>query len=175
MEGLNVGLEEVVRHRIIRGAVIGDGDLNLNLNKSYFYRIRLPFHCVEEMVGITGYDPACIPFSYLGLPFGANMNRGVNWNPVIQSETKREIPWVKRNLVLNFKEKGGLRIGSLKTFNLALRIKWRLCFYKEVDVLWAKVIQNIDGMHDGLGLSSPKLRGGVWSNLVKAFDNWDLL
>lgn len=91
------------------------------------------------------------------------------------SETKREIPWVKRNLVLNFKEKGGLRIGSLKTFNLALRIKWRLCFYKEVDVLWAKVIQNIDGMHDGLGLSSPKLRGGVWSNLVKAFDNWDLL
>lgn len=131
-----MGLEEVVRHRIIRGAVIGDGglllsqlfyvddalfstewdeqniknlvaitncfylvsDLNLNLNKSYFYRIRLPFHCVEEMVGITGYDPACIPFSYLGLSVGANMSRSVNVNLVIHKFHKKLASW-KVNLL----------------------------------------------------------------------------
>ncbi|GKC96937.1 RNA-directed DNA polymerase, eukaryota, reverse transcriptase zinc-binding domain protein, partial [Tanacetum coccineum] len=53
------------------------------------------------------------------------------------NKDKNKIAWVKWPIILNSFDKGGLNIGSLKAFNLALLQKWRCCgtrirFWKDI-------------------------------------------
>ncbi|KAL7598123.1 hypothetical protein Lser_V15G21490 [Lactuca serriola] len=72
--------------------------LKLNLQKSNLLGIGVSFQQMEEMAVITGCAPASLPFSYLGLPVGANMNCVDNWNKVIQKFDKCLSSW-KVNLI----------------------------------------------------------------------------
>nr|GEW52145.1 RNA-directed DNA polymerase, eukaryota [Tanacetum cinerariifolium] len=101
----------------------------------------------------TGCAAGCFSFTHLGLPIGANINLTSSWQilidrfhkrlsswkanllsiggrlilikAVLGSLDSRNMAWVKWSQVLSSFEKGGLKIGSLKAFNLALLQKWR--------------------------------------------------
>ncbi|GJT50984.1 RNA-directed DNA polymerase, eukaryota, reverse transcriptase zinc-binding domain protein [Tanacetum coccineum] len=51
--------------------------------------------------------------------------------------------WVKWDIILASLDQGGLGVGSLKAFNLALLQKWRWRLVTKPDSLWVKVIKAI--------------------------------
>ncbi|XP_071691584.1 uncharacterized protein [Rutidosis leptorrhynchoides] len=55
--------------------------------------------------------------------------------------------WVKWDSVLASFEHGGLNVGSLKAFNLALLLKWKWWYHFNVDDLWVKLMKSIHGEH----------------------------
>nr|GEZ79415.1 putative ribonuclease H protein At1g65750 family [Tanacetum cinerariifolium] len=60
------------------------------------------------------------------------------------------IAWVAWEKVTAEKERGGLDIGSLASFNLTLLQKWRWHFFYDVGDLWCNVIKAIHGEYEGL-------------------------
>ncbi|GJY27220.1 RNA-directed DNA polymerase, eukaryota, reverse transcriptase zinc-binding domain protein [Tanacetum coccineum] len=67
--------------------------------------------------------------------------------------------------VLASRDQGGLGIGSLKAFNLALLQKWRWRFTINPNLLWVKLIKAIHGYEasfDGKGCAT----SGIWSTIV---------
>nr|GEX28441.1 retrovirus-related Pol polyprotein from transposon TNT 1-94 [Tanacetum cinerariifolium] len=78
---------------------------------------------------------------------------------------KRKMAWVRWDQALASHEKGGLNIGSLKAFNLALLQKWRWRFTTNPNLLWVKLIKAIHGFEagfDGKGSAT----SGIWSIIV---------
>ena len=178
--------------------------LKLNVHKSIVYGVGVEVEVVNNIAVQAGCRPGILPFSYLGLPIGANMSRIRNWDPVIQKfysrlsnwkakclsiggrltlikavlgslpayymsmfsapksvikklESVRSnffwggnvgdtvLSWVKWNDILASYEKGGLNVGSLYAFNLALLQKWRWRFFTGGDCAWVRVICSIHG------------------------------
>ncbi|GKD98236.1 RNA-directed DNA polymerase, eukaryota, reverse transcriptase zinc-binding domain protein [Tanacetum coccineum] len=81
------------------------------------------------------------------------------------SEGNKKMAWVRWENVLASLDQGGLGIGSLKAFNLALLQKWRWRFTTNPDLLWVKLIKAIHGIEagfDGKGCATT----GVWSSIV---------
>ncbi|GJZ60933.1 RNA-directed DNA polymerase, eukaryota, reverse transcriptase zinc-binding domain protein [Tanacetum coccineum] len=68
------------------------------------------------------------------------------------------------NILVSF-DKGGLAIGSLKSFNLALLHKWRWRFYFNPDSLWVKVIKDLHGSEGGFDHNGCKFNS-LWSRIV---------
>ncbi|GJT40480.1 putative RNA-directed DNA polymerase, eukaryota, reverse transcriptase zinc-binding domain protein [Tanacetum coccineum] len=65
------------------------------------------------------------------------------------SQDSRKLAWMKwPNVVASF-EKGGLNIGSLKSFNLALLHKWHWRMFSNPNTMWVKVIKALQGMEGG--------------------------
>ncbi|GJT74383.1 hypothetical protein Tco_1041108 [Tanacetum coccineum] len=62
--------------------------------------------------------------------------------------------------VMTSLDKGGLGVGSLKAFNLALLQKWRWRLVNNLDVLWACVIKAIHGIDAGMDGEGCKTKGG---------------
>ncbi|GJY94370.1 RNA-directed DNA polymerase, eukaryota, reverse transcriptase zinc-binding domain protein [Tanacetum coccineum] len=60
----------------------------------------------------------------------------------------KKMAWVKWPIILNSLDKGGLNIGSLKAFNLALLQKWRWRMFSSSNDLWVKVVKAFHG-HEG--------------------------
>nr|GEW78424.1 RNA-directed DNA polymerase, eukaryota [Tanacetum cinerariifolium] len=58
-------------------------------------------------------------------------------------DTKRKIHWVKWDLVLASKDRGGLGFGSLHSLNLSLLYKWRWRFHNYPNALWTKIIKKL--------------------------------
>lgn len=65
-------------------------------------------------------------------------------------------------------EQGGLNIGSLKGFNLALLQKWRWRLVNNPDSLWARVIVAIHGVEAGLDLKGCYCNG-VWASIISTY------
>nr|GEZ11958.1 RNA-directed DNA polymerase, eukaryota, reverse transcriptase zinc-binding domain protein [Tanacetum cinerariifolium] len=76
-----------------------------------------------------------------------------------------KLAWVKWLNVLASQDKGGLGIGSLRSFNLALLQKWRRRFISNANALWVKVIKSFHGQEGGFDLNvSPS--SGIWSKIM---------
>ncbi|GJU27664.1 hypothetical protein Tco_1166285 [Tanacetum coccineum] len=60
----------------------------------------------------------------------------------------KKMAWVKWSIILNSYDHGGLNIGSLKAFNLALLQKWRWRLFTSPNDLWVKVVKAFHG-HEG--------------------------
>ncbi|XP_071700170.1 uncharacterized protein [Rutidosis leptorrhynchoides] len=134
--------------------------LFINVGKSYLH----------------GIGVGTLPTKYLGLRIGAYMNYILHWQDFISKYHKRlgiwKIPLLSSGLeslrsnhfwgsgndlkkiscvtwdnMLALFNKGGLNIGSLKSFNLALILKWkwRWRYLAGVDSLWVNVIKAIHG------------------------------
>ena len=84
--------------------------------------------------------------------------------------TGRKIHLVIWKVVCTQKEKGGLGIRRMGSFNKALLGKWVWRFAVEKDVLWKKVIGVKHGLEGG-GWKSKEARGpfgvGVWKEILK--------
>nr|GEW02579.1 reverse transcriptase domain, reverse transcriptase zinc-binding domain protein [Tanacetum cinerariifolium] len=73
--------------------------------------------------------------------------------------------WVKWSHVMASLDKGGLGVGSLKAFNLALLQKWRWRLVNNPDVLWACVIKAIHGVDAGIDGKGCKSKG-MWEKIM---------
>ncbi|GJU92744.1 hypothetical protein Tco_1317500 [Tanacetum coccineum] len=73
--------------------------------------------------------------------------------------------WVKWSNTIASLDKGGLNIGSLKAFNLALLQKWRWRMLSTPNSLWVKVIKVFHGQEGGFDSYGCKFKG-TWANMV---------
>ncbi|KAJ0702066.1 putative RNA-directed DNA polymerase [Helianthus annuus] len=78
--------------RILRCFHVCSG-LKINLGKSNLFGIGVEAAEVKAMADIVGCMPESIPFKYLGLKVGANMNRVSNWRPVFEIFESRLALW----------------------------------------------------------------------------------
>ncbi|GKD07433.1 hypothetical protein Tco_1187118, partial [Tanacetum coccineum] len=140
--------------RILQVFFLASG-LKINILKSSIYGVGVSLDEVQVMASNTGCKTGLLPFTYLGLPIRSNMSLIANWKPLIDKFNSKLSSW-KANLFsfggrltlikavlgsLASFDKGGLAIGSVKSFNLALLHKWRWRFYSSPDSLWVNVIK----------------------------------
>ncbi|GJY52683.1 RNA-directed DNA polymerase, eukaryota, reverse transcriptase zinc-binding domain protein [Tanacetum coccineum] len=149
--------------------------LKINISKSNIYGVGVNMDEVSNMARATGCAASTTPFIYLGIPVGIKHGyiKGVIkeleqlrarffWG--CQSD-KKKIAWVAWDKVLASKDIGGLRIGSLASFNLALLQKWRWRFYNESEAMWCRVIKALKRRHR-VELS------GRWDHIQFWMDIW---
>ncbi|GJX82369.1 hypothetical protein Tco_0331850, partial [Tanacetum coccineum] len=84
------------------------------------------------------------------------------------NESNRKLAWVKWDNVLASFDKGGLGVGSLKAFNLALLQKWRWRLINNTNLLWGCLIKSIHGVEAGLDEKGYK-SAYLWSRIVGTF------
>ncbi|PWA65795.1 reverse transcriptase domain, Reverse transcriptase zinc-binding domain protein [Artemisia annua] len=127
----------------------------------------IPFNDTHSLATLN-QQPSSLPCTYLGLPIGANMNKGDNWKPIIENFHKKLTSWKARNLSFGGRltliksvlvcspiSCGGLRITSLHASNLAMLVKWHWRFYTKKNSLWRNLITAIHGTHKGLEQGYP--------------------
>ncbi|GKA42376.1 RNA-directed DNA polymerase, eukaryota, reverse transcriptase zinc-binding domain protein [Tanacetum coccineum] len=181
--------------RVLHVLFLASG-LKINVSKSKVFGIGVSSHDIEDMARDAGCGSGNVPFSYLGLPIGVNMHLTANWQPLIDrfraklsswkantlsiggrnagfffwggSGEKKKMAWFKWEYVLASFDKGGLRIGSLKAFNLALLQKWRWRFVNNPDSLWVWVIKAIHGGEACLDFKGCNCNG-VWSSIISSY------
>ncbi|KAJ0680602.1 putative RNA-directed DNA polymerase [Helianthus annuus] len=78
--------------RILRCFHVCSG-LKINLDKSNMYGVGVGWDEIGVMANEVGCNPDSIPFKYLGLNVGANMNRISNWQPVYDIFRSRLATW----------------------------------------------------------------------------------
>lgn len=180
----------------------------------------------SQWANILGCEAGTMPFKYLGVTIGANMNQAKYWTPIIEkfqsklsgwksrtlsfggrltlvkavlgnlptyfmslfrapkrvveslekirrrflwggSEGNRKINWVSWEKVTSPKEHGGLGIGSIRSLNIALLIKWWWRLNKEPKSLWARVISGIHNLRNKpMAYLHKKKIAGVWGNIA---------
>ncbi|GJT54284.1 hypothetical protein Tco_0989338 [Tanacetum coccineum] len=81
------------------------------------------------------------------------------------SQNSKNIAWVKWSQVLPSFDKGGLNIGCLKAFNLALLQKWRWRMFSSPNTLWVNTIKALHGQDSGLDNKGCSFNG-TWSRIV---------
>ncbi|GKE73337.1 hypothetical protein Tco_1535378 [Tanacetum coccineum] len=72
--------------------------LRINIHKSNIYGIVVSNDEISSLASRTGCAASFFPFTYLGLPIGANMNLTSSWNILIDRFQKRLSSW-KANLL----------------------------------------------------------------------------
>jgi hypothetical protein len=78
--------------RLIRGFSLVSG-LNINRRKSCVYGVGGNPGENNSLANILGCQTGSLPFVYLGIGVGANMNKISNWDPVIESFGNRLALW----------------------------------------------------------------------------------
>ncbi|GJW66293.1 hypothetical protein Tco_0120717 [Tanacetum coccineum] len=96
--------------------------LKINISKSNLYGIGVSEEDLQSLARVTGCQASFFPITYLGLSIG----RYTLIKFVLRSlDGNNKMAWVRWENVLASHDQGGLGIGSLKAFNLALLQKWR--------------------------------------------------
>ncbi|XP_071689351.1 uncharacterized protein [Rutidosis leptorrhynchoides] len=165
--------------------------LRINVNKSQLFGVGVSDSKIMSFANVTGTRIGYFPTTYLGVPIGCNMKRISSWEYLMDKfRTKlaswkasllsvggrsrffwggdmsgRKMSWVKWDSILAPFNYGGLNVGSLKAFNIALLNKWWWRYVNKPNDLWLKVIKAIHGTSfsivSGHGTS-------MWSNIVTA-------
>ncbi|GKA14978.1 putative RNA-directed DNA polymerase, eukaryota, reverse transcriptase zinc-binding domain protein [Tanacetum coccineum] len=113
----------------------------LKINISKVYEIRFYSEEIEDMVRVTGCASSSLPFVYLGLSIGSNMNLVANWQFMINHFCRKLSTW-KANML------------------------WRSVTIS--DSLWARVVKAIHGDDTGMELKGYN-SSGTWANIVDSF------
>ncbi|GKD08647.1 putative RNA-directed DNA polymerase, eukaryota, reverse transcriptase zinc-binding domain protein, partial [Tanacetum coccineum] len=159
--------------------------LKINIYKSNIYGIGVNKDEVLSMASNAGCIAGDIPFNYLGLPIGSNMKSISSLCLVVRApesvlqdleriqakffwggnKDENKMAWVKWPIILNSFDKGGLNIGSLKDFNLALLQKWHWRLLSSPNALWVQVIKAYHGQEVGFDTNGCSFKG-IWANIV---------
>ncbi|KAJ0892121.1 putative RNA-directed DNA polymerase [Helianthus annuus] len=83
--------------RILRIFYLCSG-LKINLHKSVLYGVGVEEEEVASMAADLGCKQGSLPFLYLGIKVGANMNRVSNWDPVVSKFKSRLSKWKANTL-----------------------------------------------------------------------------
>nr|GEX69265.1 RNA-directed DNA polymerase, eukaryota, reverse transcriptase zinc-binding domain protein [Tanacetum cinerariifolium] len=134
-------------YRILRCFNLASG-LKVNFFKSKLFGVGVDSIETHNLASILSFQPSTLSCSYLGLPIGANMNKAINWKPIIDKFHKRLTSWKARTLSY------GGRLTLLKSVHGALgsldnnKIPW---------IAWKKVC-------------SPKSCGGLGVGSLNALN-----
>ncbi|GJR19843.1 RNA-directed DNA polymerase, eukaryota [Tanacetum coccineum] len=170
MEGLHIVIQKAMEDKKITGAVVGDTKLNIS---HLFYADDVVFlidwsHCeqVQHLLYILVFlwEQAWLEQVEGVIKDLEQLRARFFWG--CQSDEKK-IAWVAWDKVLASKDRGGLAIGSLASFNLALLQKWRWRFYNESEAMWRRVIKAIHGDEGGVKWRRD-VRGGIEQNQLNA-------
>ncbi|GJX60026.1 hypothetical protein Tco_0291416 [Tanacetum coccineum] len=83
--------------RILRCFHMSSG-LKVNFSKSQFFGIGVSADDTNNFASFLNFQPSSLPCMYLGLPIGANMNRRMNWKPIIDKFHNRLSSWKAKTL-----------------------------------------------------------------------------
>ncbi|GKC14253.1 putative RNA-directed DNA polymerase, eukaryota, reverse transcriptase zinc-binding domain protein [Tanacetum coccineum] len=179
MEGLHMSLQEACHSGLIHGIKIGSSNITLS---HMFY--------VDDVVITTDWNPLnmeniiCIlHVFYLALGLKINIHKsnvygvGVSDNEIFSMANNTRcspgaFPFVNWLNVLASHDKGGLGIGSLRSFNLSLLKKWRWRFISNANALWAKVIKAFHSQEGGFDLNVSPSSGICGSSIRFWKDLW---
>ena len=90
------------------------------------------------------------------------------------TDVKRKLHWIKWEKVLASRDSGGLEIGSIVSFNLALVLKWRWRFVNGEHSFWVKLISSLYGMDGGFYSTSIRANGdSPWQRLLRVCSKLD--
>ncbi|KAI3710195.1 hypothetical protein L2E82_39969 [Cichorium intybus] len=211
--------------RILRCFHIASG-LKVNFNKSRVFGIGAPEAEIANWANIFGCEVGSFPFTYLGVPVGANMNLTKNWKPIVNKfkaklskwkskslsfggrltlissvlgnlptyyfslftapiavteslerirrsflwgghEDKRPIHWVAWEKVTASKSAGGLGVGSIRSLNIGLIVKWWWRLKQEKDSLWGRAITSMHNLSNkSFDNISNRSISGTWNNIA---------
>lgn len=141
--------------------------LKVNFSKSKVFGIGVSPSVVSAWASPLGCEPASLPFSYLGVPVGKNMNLKKAWKPVIDRFKSKLSAW--KSKTLSFGGRVTLAksvLGSLPTYFLSL-FKSPLGVIEDLERIRRKFIWS--GTQDSKGINwvswekvtSPKEVGGL--------------
>ncbi|XP_028236879.1 uncharacterized protein LOC114416213 [Glycine soja] len=177
---IQLHMQDIIKY-ILRSFELASG-LKINFAKSSFGAIGKSDQWWKEAAKYLNCRILSLPFMYLGIPIGDNPRRNEFWDPILQKvpskiivkmeaiqrrffwgggQDQRKIAWVDWKTICLPKDKGGLDIKYLRTFNSALLGKWRWELFHNQEELWAKVIcskydgrraveNGITGSHDSI-------------------------
>nr|GEW98242.1 RNA-directed DNA polymerase, eukaryota, reverse transcriptase zinc-binding domain protein [Tanacetum cinerariifolium] len=77
----------------------------------------------------------------------------------------RKLAWLKWSNIVAFFDKGGLNIGSLKSFDLSLLQKWRWIMLLNPNSLWVSINKALHGIEWGFD-SNGCNHNGLWAKIV---------
>nr|GEX06968.1 RNA-directed DNA polymerase, eukaryota, reverse transcriptase zinc-binding domain protein [Tanacetum cinerariifolium] len=97
MKGLHFALKDAGYSGLLRG-LLSRFRAQINILKFHVYGLGVSTVNSENMARDTGCSSGNIPFSYLGLPIGLNMNLLVNWNHLMDRFRAKLSSW-KENLL----------------------------------------------------------------------------
>ncbi|KAI3751226.1 hypothetical protein L2E82_22274 [Cichorium intybus] len=83
--------------RILKCFQVSSG-LKVNFHKSRVFGIGAPESETSNWASILGCDVGSFPFTYLGVPVGANMNLTKNWKPIIEKFQNKLSTWKSKAL-----------------------------------------------------------------------------
>ncbi|KAM0042665.1 putative RNA-directed DNA polymerase [Helianthus debilis subsp. tardiflorus] len=120
--------------RLLRVFHICSG-LKINLHKSNIYGIGIEDEDLRDIASVLGCRKGCLPFEYLGIKFGANMNRISQWKPVVDKCKNRLSSWKAKTLSI------GGRLILIKSVLASLPI-----YYFSIYKAPVKVIESLEGI-----------------------------
>ncbi|GJS47551.1 hypothetical protein Tco_0597672 [Tanacetum coccineum] len=154
MEGLHITLKNAISSGLIQGASIGESGLKLS---HFFYAddvVIISDWNIQDMSNIIHV----LNVFYLASGLKINISKS---NVYGLGVDQQDIEAMARDTGCGSAsfDKGGLKIGSLKAFNLALLQKWRWRLVNNPDSIWARVIKAIHGVEAGVDLMGCNCNG----------------
>ncbi|GJX98461.1 RNA-directed DNA polymerase, eukaryota, reverse transcriptase zinc-binding domain protein [Tanacetum coccineum] len=131
--------------RLLRCFHLASG-LKVNFSKNKIFGVGATVGDTNLLASILCCQPSSLPFTYLGLPIGANMNRSCNWKPIIDKFHNRLSSWKARSLSF------GGRLALLKSVLGALG--------GEGGRVWCDIVKSGEEI-DGLGVEFTSLFVGM--------------
>ncbi|GKD59513.1 putative RNA-directed DNA polymerase, eukaryota, reverse transcriptase zinc-binding domain protein, partial [Tanacetum coccineum] len=137
--------------------------LKLNISKSHVYGIGVSLNDNEDMAHDTGCTIGNIPFSYLGLSIGSNMNLIDNWQPLIDRFRAKLSSWKGSFLLI------GGRLTLIEYVLGSINIYYMLVFKCPESVL--NSLESIRASFFwGGGREKRKMAWIKWDNILASFD-----
>ncbi|GJX46034.1 RNA-directed DNA polymerase, eukaryota [Tanacetum coccineum] len=140
--------------------------LKINLNKSKLIGIGVGLIEVQQVAKMIGCCAVRLPFIYLGVPMGCNMNRIDSWKPMIDKFNKKLSCWKAKLLSI------GGQVTLLKSVMGSLAIYYMSIYKVPATVL--KLLESLRARFWGADLGERKLHWIAWNRVLSSRDSGGL-
>ncbi|KAL4579128.1 hypothetical protein LXL04_015264 [Taraxacum kok-saghyz] len=152
--------------RMLRVFQLASG-LKINLIKSKLIGVGVAFERVQEVAAMLGCNALKLPFIYLGVPVGCNMNRIMSWKPMVDKFVMKLSNWKAK--LLSF----GGRLTLVKAVLGGLAIYYMSIYKAPVAVL--KVLEAIRARFFwGAEVGERKIQWVAWNKVMQSKVNGGL-
>ncbi|GJS00740.1 RNA-directed DNA polymerase, eukaryota, reverse transcriptase zinc-binding domain protein [Tanacetum coccineum] len=170
-------LENIIR--VLHVFYLASG-LKINIHKSNIYGIGVNEDGVYNMASNTGCIAGSLGIYYLSTfraPESVLNDLERIWSNFFWggNQDGKKMAWVKWPIILNSSDNGGLNIGSLKAFNLALLQKWGWRLFTSPNDLWVKVVKAFHGHKGGFDNNGCSFEDHILFECIIASDLWKLV